>query len=153
MAVYCALDYHFSVGWYCIIPPSRRMIVTAAWRRNNSWGTLIDLLCGYRVITSMENIKLFLITSIEIINISTLHWGFFFHTVITKPLNFTSSVSFSFYLSFQWFNYLFVCMYFLCASVLSTLEMHWSISWRIVILYTSEHSILFGNRKMTLNYF
>ena len=45
------------------------MIVTAAWRRNNSWGTLIDLLCGYRVITSMENIKVFLITSIEIINI------------------------------------------------------------------------------------
>ena len=45
------------------------MIVTAAWRRNNSWGTLIDLLCGYRVITSMENIKVFLITSIQIINI------------------------------------------------------------------------------------
>ena len=45
------------------------MIVTAAWRRNNSWGTLIDLLCGYRVITSMENIKVFLITFIEIINI------------------------------------------------------------------------------------
>ena len=107
------------------------MIVTAAWRRNNSWGTLIDLLCGYRVITSMENIKVFLITSIEIINIVFL--------------------SLSISLSNDLIIYLPVCIFYVYLSYL--LWKCIGVFHDIVILYTSEHSILFGNRKMTLNYF